>query len=699
MDAPVFEQYRLSYRQAEMPPLPPEQDVSSVRADIHDRILAYAQNPSNDSILLIRVPPGVGKTTASVQAVQEWTQQTGKRVLYVSSRKNFFAELMNVPGADRSLWYDWKSLDYVTPDGVPYCQYAAEMAIWIRRGYKSMDMCRQLCQMNGHMASCLYRGQKGRTERIIFGRHAHLITGMAIRDFEIGICDEMPMAAFLKTQHVPRSLLAYAGNTQLEKFSRLLRDVAGTLSHEIYGATLIGLFCDTLRRIYEYEDALGITDIAPPYLGSPEQVRYVPCCYLPELVRKLRPEFECYERGDREWIARVYLSPAGLTMIGRSEARAMWQGDQDVADGDDDSGAETRAGLVCLDATGSERIYELLFRRPVEVFCPNVRREGRIFQICGRLYGSGTVLDRATSADKENHAVTIKKAGKEMLETAKVIAAHYRNVGVVTFKAIESVFQAEFGSSKVLHFGALRGSNVLQDCDCLIVAGGYAPNMAGLLRLAAQVHERRMKPFFIRQDENGRPLAAWYPKLCEYRFTNSEGLSAWRPVQGYWGDDDLMAILDELRKNEMMQAVHRSRPVNHETDVWILSSLPTDERLDGIWDTIDQVEFPFKISPGRKQVETENGLAWRGISWRSWLKISGWMEQQWSVREYLTADDLAQQAGTTPQFVRSEAWIASIDEFFKWNAHPYSWMMGAVRIGDSTRPTRVLIPVDEGEKE
>lgn len=692
MDAPTFEQYRLSFRPSSLSPLPPEQDAEEVRLDIRSRLLAYAQNPSNDSILLIRVPPGVGKTTASVQAAQEWTQRTGKRLLYVSSRKNFFEELMTVPGADRSLWYDWKSLDYVTPDGVPYCQYAAEMAIWIRRGYKSMDMCRQLCQMNGHIASCPYRMQKGRPERIIFGRHAHLITGMAIRDFELGICDEMPMAAFLKTQHVPRSLLAYAGNTQLEKFSRLLRDVSETLAHEIYGPTLLGMFCDTLRRIYEYDDALGITDIAPPYLGSPEQVRNVPCCYLLELVRKIKPEFEQYEQGDREWIPRVYLGPAGLTMIGRSEARAMWRGGDDVRDDDsgaENSGAEKRAGLVCLDATGSERIYELLFRREVEIFHPNVRREGRIFQVCGRLYGAGTVLDR------NEDSVTLKKAGKEMLETAKIIAAHYQKVGVVTFKAIEPIFQAEFGKAQVLHFGALRGSNVLQDCDCLIVAGGYAPNMAGLLRLAAQVHERRMKPFFIRQDENGRPLAAWYPKLCEYRFTNSEGLSAWRPVQGYWGDDDLMAILDELRRNEMMQAIHRSRPINHPTDVWILSSLPTDERLDGIWDTIDQVQFPFKISPGRKQVETENGLAWRGISWRSWLKISEWMDQQWSSREYLTAEDLAQQAGTTPQFVRSEAWIAAIDEFFKWNDHPHSWMMAARRIGDSTRPTRVLIPVEK----
>jgi hypothetical protein len=171
-------------------------------------------------------------------------------------------------------------------------------------------------------------------------------------------------------------------------------------------------------------------------MERPRDVEDVDYWFIFELLNLLSPEYECYRNDWPDWVSRVRVSDAGIQMLSREHVKDMWSTNK----------------LVCLDATGSKAMYERLFERPVVEYAPRVERPGKIFQVVGRLNGM------AQTYVTVEEGAELRKAGVEMLESAKLIASQYDGrVVAVTFMKAKKAFQEAFGAHNVRHYGALRG--------------------------------------------------------------------------------------------------------------------------------------------------------------------------------------------------------------------------------------------------
>jgi DNA polymerase III delta prime subunit len=672
----AFSGFSLEWHPSQLAPLSDPLPLAAVRDALVSRILEYIYDEKETRALLLRVPPGVGKTTASVQAAQNWALETGgkSRILYVSSRKNFFAELMAMPGVAPQMWYNWLPMQAGDDEHEETCRYSDEIHAWMDRGYRGIDFCRQMCHEDGWMEEgCPYRAQARRPEPIIFGRHAHLITGMAIKDYEACFVDEMPMSAFIDRRRIPTNEIIVPGlKGDLRSLFSTLFDLAEWRKEWVYGPELMRYIGPFLEEIYAQIDTLEERLPTVPTIYDPGQAYEVPYWYVFDLLKKLSPEYECWKNGWSDWLARVRVSKLGLLMLDRKKAKEMWTG-------------KNPCKMIFLDATGTPAVYRTLFdNRDVIVEEPNIERKGKIQQVVGRLNG---FFQTYKMAGKTIH---VKPAGKEMLEQAKLIAAQYTGrVGIVTFKAMAPVFAKHFGPLNVLHYGGLRGSNLLESCECLILCGGYGPNMIGLHDLAKMLNQERMKPF-AKKDEHGMWLNPWTNRLHEYRIKNTRGQTAWRRVGGYWDDTDLDALLDEFRRNEITQAIYRNRPIENEHDVWILTSIPTDVLLDGIYEDLSGLEF----TPKREAVQGRKATMYRGVAWQKWLVLKPWLDEQWETAAYVTVEQLAEACNMTVQAVRCQRWRHYIDLFYKEQDDPRPWMLEAVQVNvDDRQRSAVLVPV------
>jgi len=650
------------------PPLP----LDEVREGISRAILDYVES-ADPRLLLVRVPPGVGKTTAAVEAAQDLAERG--RILYAGPRHDFFADIAGTKGFDWSKWYEWLPFAHTLGGGEAYdmCRYAPEMMSWLNRGYPSIDLCKALCNHDGYLSNCPYRLQARRKERIIFGMHQHLITGMAISDYWCGFCDEMPLGAFLKKQWVPpKSIVVPGAQGALKRLLDGLEYLASRATAPLWGPKLFSMIGNDLAAVYDEQENLGEWIPHIPIIDTPGEVHNAPFWYVQDLLLALSPEFTCWKSGWTRWISRVRVSRDGLLILSRHNAKDRWS---------------KSCPLICLDATGSPEMYKALFDRDVLLYAPTVERPGRIFQIVGRLNGMGGAFEGVNGEKK------LSKKGRQMLDVAQIIADDYpgKRVAVVTFKAAKPEFEAvpRFNGN-TRHFGDIRGTNDLESADALIVAGGFCPNTGGVMDLAASIFPDRMESFI----EEGKP-PPWTRKEREYRLKDPDprGYPV-RDISGFWSDPHLRVVLEEFRRNEITQAVHRVRPNIKPSDVWLLTSLPTDEPLDGIFSNLNDTW----LAPSRERKETKTGRPYyEGVTWEKWLLLREWLDEQWDACvPYLTKEQIAEAADVATSTVTAQRWLFYIAQHSQERARVKQWARVNRRLSpDHGRTTWILEPVQD----
>ena len=650
------------------PPLPLEE----VRAGISREILDYVE--SGDSrLLLVRVPPGTGKTTAAVEAAQALSEEG--RVLYAGPRHDFFADVVGTKDFDWPKWYEWLPYTHTLgrEDGYDMCRYAPEMVSWLNRGYPSMELCKSLCNNDGYLPNCPYRQQAARKEPIIFGMHQHLHTGMAISNYWCGFCDEMPLGAFLKRQHIPtHNIMVPGAEGALKRLLEGLEYLAKRRTAPLWGPKLFEMIGHDLGDVYAEQEILGERMPVIPLVSDPGEVYETPYWYVQDLLLALSPEYTCWKNEWPNWISRVKVSREGLLLLSRQSAKDKWRKD---------------CPLVCLDATGSPEMYQALFEREVKLYAPLVERPGRIFQIVGRLNGMGGAFEGETEGKK------LSKKGRQMLKAAEIIASDYtgKRVAVITFKAARKEFeQIPRFSGNARHFGDLRGTNDLESADALIVAGGFCPNTSAVFDLAASLFPQRMEPFFK------QGLAPpWTRKRIEYRLREPDPRGhPVRDVSGFWTDPHLRVILEELRRNEITQALHRVRPNLKASDVWLLTSLPTDEALDGVFNTLSDTW----LTPDRERRETSTGSPYyEGVTWEKWLMLKLWLDEQWDAGvPHVTKEQLAETAGVGVSTVVQQRWLYYIAKHTQERVQSRQWARVNKKLESETRRTTwVLEPVQD----
>lgn len=531
-----------------------------------DAVTTYMREPDPGYALLLAAPAGGGKTTIGVR-LAEAVAAASHRVLYAGPRRDFYADTQQLaqrPG----WWYPWlprQAGDVETGDPMT-CRHAPQMTAWLQRGYEAMDFCSnpRICGWDYIRDRCPWHRQKERGEPIIFGQHAHVALGHPLMDkVHLVIGDELPIGAFVHPWTIPVSALVPpeiddADLEQLLRNLRLLCVQPPARGQAWEGAALYHALPGGPEAVIATLEAAAIPVDATaqaPSLRSAGSAEDAPYAHLLQLGPLMLREARRVAAG-LAVIPRVRCGADGLMMRLRHTPPQLPR------------------HVVWLDATGDSAIYAALLRRPVEVVRPKVRLRGTVYQLWTSTNNRGAVLDDRVDTGGELRGAV--KQGVLRTQIAQILATRgYQNPGVITYKALGDSL---LPGAPTGHFGGSRGTNRLQDVDALFVVGAPLPKLSAIQETAAMIFFERDEPF---RDE-------WH--AIDVPFS---GQAAAYTVGGFWDDPDLTTLLRQIREFELLQSVHRARPLRRAVDVWLLTNVVVPDlpvelvSLHALFDALD----------------------------------------------------------------------------------------------------------------
>lgn len=648
--------YALNWSEGALPK-PEQMTVEASRNFVTDKIDRYFE--SGHGVLLLTPNPGQGKSTTAIRYAQKLAAE-GKRVLYLMPRHDYWLDIQSNPFTKHSQWYHWLSVDGVK-DEKPMCRYAKSANAWARKGYKLIDHCKALCGDDGYIDQCAYRRQRHVKQPIVAGVHNHLTTGMAVSNFDAVFIDELPIGAFVDERFIKAKFIDVGARGKVRELTDALFSLCAETPYgvEVRGEQLLSRISHLLPVIYENTNLTSSWLPMLPEINDPKDVFTIREWYIYDLLLLLMPEFYAYKAGKHKWMSRVVLTRDGLKLLQKKE---LWE--------------KLPEKIVIMDGTGDESVYETLFNTSVTTVNPEVKRQGRMFQIAERSYTITSVMDRSSKQ--------LKKPGKELMELVKLIETskplpggkwgRYENIGIVTFKKIRHHFDSIYGSENVLHFGGNRGTNAFVGKDCVMVLGTPSPPDEAMIDLMAQLSFDMSNPEASKVDgfaptvtPNGViPVRSVREK--QYLYSSREGMTPARATSGFWLHPDLQAVYEMFRAGEIQQSGHRGRPLTADCDVWLVTAVPTNEWLDGLWESPNEcLNLP------------------REVHWSRWPNIEKWLR---GVPLFVSVSDITEREGVSRQWAAK--WARSIAEW-----RPYEWAFGADpnHDGKAGRPKKGLIRI------
>jgi hypothetical protein len=612
-----------------------QRNLSTIEAGQHmirARTTAYLNDPDPGRMLLIAAPAGIGKTTLAVEIAELWAMHvlgapgSHGRVLYAGPRKDFIEDIRSISAAagrvpptsfDR-FWYAWQGHHSGDENGLGQtCRWAAQIGQWMHRGYGAMAFCKQprVCGWNYVNHSCAYHRQRTRPEPIIFAQYEHVSLGHPLlAECNLIIGDELPLRAFVTTTNdepgwtIPPRAIVPEGMEPgpLEAILRALRACTTISSRDAltwHGETLlealggVALVADVCSSVPA--DALPFE----PDVRGPDDVEDVPYFHVLQTAGLLRREALAHLAG-REQIQRIHVDQRGLHLLLRRTP------------------AQLPPHVIWLDATANARMYESLFQRPVEVVQPEVALRGRVYQVWASLNNKGQFLGGKAESKQARDAE--RKTGHIQQQIAQVLAYGYERPGYIGHKGIiDKLAPVGTPDERIGHFGGSRGTNRFQDCDCLIVVGAPQPTTAAMLDIAAMLYFERD--------------VAFNPQWST-RDVSFEGQPWAFPMGGFWDDPDLQTLLEQYRDMELIQSVHRARPLRNAVDVWLLTNVP----LRGLTTTLVSLHELFgAVAADGSPLPIREIYAWPGIV--------AWAEAQ---EQPIAAPDVMRQFGVSAPTAR-----------------------------------------------
>lgn len=566
------------------------------QAMIQDAITTYLADPMPESMLLIAAPAGIGKTTIGVRAAES-AAAGGQKVMYIGPRKEFFADLMALASRP-AWWYAWQSRHGGDADGyAATCRWPAQIATWQQRGYDSRSFCSnpRICGWSYIHTSCRYYAQERRAKDIIFAQYEHIALGHLLLDkMHVIVGDELPTRAFLHPWHIPAAAIV-PPNVDAPGAQALLTRLAtlASVPNVVWrGPELLeslGGAAHVARVAEAYRLDVAVAAYAPELRG-PDDAEDAPYFHLPWTLALLGREAARAREG-KPAISRVRVDSSGLTLLLRRAPKAL------------------PPHVIWLDATAKRGLYETLFGRPVQVVQPDVRLRGRIFQVIDSLNNKQSLRDDGPKTEHIRRQVD------------RILARGYQKPAWVGYKdLIHRVIPPAYADTdQVTHFGGSRGTNKLQECDCLIVVGAPQPPTPQLLDAAAMLYHERDEPFDTTWTTRDRPFEGqpW----------------AW-PIGGFWDDPDLQVLIEQSRESELVQALHRARPLFRDVDIWLLTNVPLDGVPVELLSLRDLFDAPAGVDPYR------------------WPEVVALAEQRIDAAGIVTSADLVDAGLCTPPAAR-----------------------------------------------
>lgn len=580
--------------------------VDQARALLVQEVNAYLETPLPTEVLVLAFPPGLGKSHTSVAAIEELARKH-KRGIYCAPRKDFFVDVARASrkinandGTTEQLWYAWEGRTAEREDGTTPCLYPEAMTTWLARGHGALGLCAsRLCgwrYVSGPNA-CAYHRQKTTDRPIIFAQHAHAVLGHPLMEtVSVVIGDENPLETFTHLWRIPRRWIVPKNLDPQDALADLLNELqrisqrieAGDIEKSVLSGPALLSELGGPEAVLAACTNPAIDDEAPRIFAEYE-VNSVDYNHTPALAALLRAEATEALAG-RSCLERVIVNADGLLLLRGYRA------------------ADTLPPhVIWLDATANEAVYrELFWPRPVRVVRPQVEFKGRVHVVADRSWSKTSLVRDDAAGDAQ---LVKDKSGQERAQQLQELISHivttraYTSPAIVTYKDLGDALLADLPGGK-LHFYGSRGSNALEHCDALIVAGTPQLSRQGLITLAKMVFKRRLRPF----DEAWEEVDRAYHGIVD-----AEGRQLAYPVSTFSRDADLAALHWQLCEAELIQALHRARPLLRDVDVWLLSSRPLDGvPVHKLWSLRELFEAPL------------------GVDVWLWRRVWSWAQQRYA---------------------------------------------------------------------
>lgn len=549
------------------------------REVIREAMATYVALDHPTHKLLIKVPPGVGKTTEAVRLAERVAMQ-GKRVLYCGPRHDFFQDILDA-ASRKSWWYEWlprQEGDEATKKDET-CRYPMQIKTFFDRGYdEGHAFCERVCGWDYVNNLCVFHAQKKVRHPIIYAQHQHITSGHPLLDtIDVIIGDESPIGVFPREWTIPIKHIIPDDMDLTDPFTELLyhlRDLAES-GGAFEGPELFAALGGATHVLDVTPTTLNLkAEAVIPRFHRADDVEQLDYFHLPALATLLRLEAAEVEAG-REYLHRIVVKDRELRLYLRRELSA----------------ALRDKPTVWLDATANEHLYRTVTGWQIEVVEPKVALRGRIFQV----WNSAN-----TKTSLVKNKVPTAKAERIIQQIERIIHKQgydRSKVAVMTYQALSGML-ADYIHG---HFFAARGTNRFEACEALIVIGTPQPSTTELLKQARMLFWERMPVF----------QEAWTDKDITFDYISPDGRSWSIPASGWWGDADLEALLWQNREAEIIQTAHRVRPVLYEKDVWLLLNLPIDElppdelisiqELFGAPEGVDPYRWPEIVAIARQR--------------------------------------------------------------------------------------------------
>ncbi len=526
----------------------PTDDLARARAHLKEVLEDYLMNPYPTHRLLIKALPGTGKTTASVAALDAlYTHRQHRRTLYAGPRHDFFKDLQAITLYPQT-WYEWQPRRISQSEDHPEtCRYEPQISTYMRKGFQAQDFCQGVCGFDYMTNVCPWHKQKAQKETVIFGQHQHVVFGHPL-EFNVMLGDESPLHVFTREWRIPAKWILPPGMDPTDPLTELLHTLAWlttqTGKKPLFGEQLLKVLGGAAEVAAACEPHVKRFENLPTDLftaggiGRPDDVDNLPYAHLVETVPLLHREAKRAQAGEK-YPHRIILGGEHMTLLLRhkltKDTLPPW--------------------LIWLDATARPDLYETVFGLPFQVVDASPKLLGKIFQVTNRTNGKRSLLNRDTKARTPKADETLTIIQKLVKERG------YQRPALISYKdALVELDWIETG-----HFYAARGTNAFQDADAIFVLGAPMPQPMQLVNMA--------KMLFFERDMAFRVI--WSEKDVPYQYVDPEdGQGRAYPVSGFWGDPDLQAVLEMFREDELIQAVHRIRPVNHACDIWLFTNIP-----------------------------------------------------------------------------------------------------------------------------
>jgi hypothetical protein len=243
--------------------------------------------------------------------------------------------------------------------------------------------------------------------------------------------------------------------------------------------------------------------------------------------------------------------------------------------------------LLVLDGTANPQILRQFVPSLATVPEIQVQRNARVIQVSNLTFYRGSLVKRSETSDGKRKP----EAKPRLLEVGEFIArvALTGKTLVVTNKPVRCALtgedehgslptSAKYRGADIAHFGNIRGSNDFKEHEIAIILGRDEPTVAAAEQRAIAIWYDTKEPI--------RPAPRDYKGQVNYpvktrRYQMSDGTKKSGNVSVH-PDPRVQAVVEQSREAEIIQAIDRLRLIHNEKrkTVYILCSIPLDIPVD-----------------------------------------------------------------------------------------------------------------------